>query len=235
MGYKITFAAENEETNQKLICSVVNPDDPSFEEIKGTVEQSEKSGVILESRNNVQPEVVYIKPEDGATINQDDVFFVTVTATAAEKFRKALSATFRIEINPYSISVEIEDSVGATYLTAKLKNYNSTEQDVWIIFDPKILRLDLTDKWYQQTNQKIIDGNATEAYRETQTIDGISYIKKLRFTMPRESLITMRFYKVSVGTVGVMHYPDYTYPVLDASGNVVSGGDCKIKLIVASD
>ena len=98
-----------------------------------------------------------------------------------------------IEVGSADISYEIIDAVNQPYLTVNITNSQSTGANVTLTYDPTVVLLDMTSRFYL---------NATA--NDTQQINNYSYLKSITSYVESLSTTTVRFYKNDSSQ-------DYTY------------------------
>ena len=86
---------------------------------------------------------------------------------------------------------------GRDYALLKLVNRSVSATQAILQFDPNVLRLDLNDEIYADSNKLVSV--------ETTTISGKQYIKKIVFNIEKECAKNVKFYKVDKSK-------NYTYP-----------------------
>lgn len=132
-------------------------------------------------------------------IEQNDIITIKIKASTQEPYKKEISCEVSLRIKQVLVnSYEIEDSANRNYLILKIVNPHDTGINVSLQFDPNIVKIDLNDETYI---------NRVENSGE---FDFNGYIKKFVFTMDKESIKNIKFYKVDMSK-------DYTYPSGDTT------------------
>lgn len=132
-------------------------------------------------------------------IEQNDIITIKIKASTQEPYKKEISCEISLRIQQVlANSYEIEDSANRNYLILKMVNAHNTAGNVSLQFDPNIVKIDLNDEAYI---------NRLENSEET---DLNGYVKKFIFTMDKESVKYIKFYKVDMSK-------DYTYPSGDTT------------------
>ena len=178
---------------------------------------SKEKGTIKEATHN---DFFTVTITPNTILNTNDRVWVEVTAKSTTAYEKTLQARFTLVVGKEKISYEIQDKVNNPYLNLRLTNtisyyqvqepflnYNTgdkiTEQQylaleenerqkcysaiVKLEFDPRNVLLDMT-------NQEYINSYDIE----TETIDGINYIKAFKFKIDAISSVNIKFYKVNI-------------------------------------
>lgn len=155
--------------------------------------------------------------------------YIKVTARTTEPFEKELSATFVFVVGHYGLSYKIEDEQGQPYLESVISNTddyyivrtafgthsvgdristaeysllsegeknNCTGVIIELSFDPNDLRLDMTNYYYQNKISETIEPLS----------DGYNYVNSFKFSIPPQTAIAIKFYKLDVTE-------NYTYPL----------------------
>ena len=137
-------------------------------------------------------------------MEKNDSVKIQVTASTSEPYQKTISCEFTIKAdtqgeNTYSI----EDAPNNEYAILKLTCPEDSSV-VTLVFDPTELRIDSNDEVYINR-----DASGTE----TITIDGKQYVKKIVFTIPKETTKYVKFYKVDKAQ-------NYSYPGVQATSPI---------------
>ena len=171
--------------------------------IEGTEGQTTANGTIY-ATTNTSTVTVLVNPltqkDEGETVK------LKVTARTEEPYQKEISCTYSLYIKlPEGNTYSIEDVAGRDYAILKLVNRSVSGIPAILEFDPNILRLDLNDEIYADSDKLISV--------ETTTISGKQYINTIVFEMEKESAKNVKFYKVDKSQ-------NYTYPGVGATSTI---------------
>ena len=176
LGYTVTCQpVESDGSDEKITCSIA-----------GTNGASTATGTILATTNTSRVTIL-VNPKPGVQISEGDTVSLIVTASTTEPYEKTISRKFSLRINlPDGNTYSIEDVAGRDYALLKLVNKSYTATQATLEFNPEILRLDLNDKIYTDTDNRVQLG--------TTTISENTYINKIVFNMAAESAKNVKFY-----------------------------------------
>lgn len=127
-------------------------------------------------------------------IQENEKITVKIKASTQEPYKKQISCEITLRVRQYTLnSYIIEDVPNRNYATLKIVNAQATGLPVTLEFDPDVVRIDLADEAFVNRTTGSEEKNAN------------GYIKKFIFTMDKESVRNIKFYKVDMSK-------DYTFP-----------------------
>ena len=208
------FTYESYGLGYNLTCTV---DDETKASVHIGSEFGESTEIsYIPNITNVKDIKLYLIPTEN--LKDGDTVKVTVTASTTVPYEKTISATFNVKVEEYSnVTYSIEDTSNSIYATLKLINTKSEENTITLDFDPNVIRIDVTNKHYEnrikaKDQTTVIKENVTETTvnadgEEVRTVVSVDveYVSSITFTMEPEDIATIRFYKKSAET-------NYTYP-----------------------
>lgn len=165
--------------------------------INSTAEPEGYAGVVNSKENiyattNETTIKIYIIPL--VTIAEGESVQIQISAKTNSPYEKTISCNIELTVQNQGNTFTIDDKENQSYALLKLKNLNETESEITLTFDPEILRIDMNDEIMQYAT---IEG--------TKTIDGGSFIKKIKFKLSKGSSKNIKFYKVDITK-------NYSYP-----------------------
>lgn len=107
---------------------------------------------------------------------------------------KEISADFTIKVTESNVSYSVEDEANRIYAILKLVNTKDTANNITLTFDPNLVVIDTSDDAYKNRTSQ-----------GSQTIDGVSYINSITFSLAAEQSKNIKFYKRN-------QTANYTYP-----------------------
>lgn len=185
LDYQITCTVP-EEYRDKIKCAVNSTQVP-----EGYAGSASDDGTIYCS-TNIDTAKIYVIPI--TTVSEGESVKIQISAKTQSPYQKTISCNIELQVQTQGNSFIIEDEENKSYALLKLTNSVEEETQITLEFDPEELRLDLNDEIYNE-----------QAYIETKTIDGGAFVKKITFTMPKESSKNIKFYKVDKSK-------NYSYP-----------------------
>ena len=189
LGYTVTCST----TSTKIRCTINSGDAGAPTTITGTIPAT----------TNTSRVTIFVTPI--ADIDDDEIVKIQVTASTSVPYQKTISSEFSLKAltqgyNTYSI----EDEPNRDYAILRLVGANTISTEVTVEIDPTKFRLDLNDEIYI---------NRDDTKTVITTSGGITYIKKIVFTIPAETTRYVKLYKVD-------KTKNYTYPGVQATSPV---------------
>ncbi len=149
---------------------------------------SKNTGTIIGKENNGVNEdyfTISINPAGASALSEGETAWVEITATSTAPYAQTLSGKLILEVGSSEISYEIMDAPNQPYLTVNITNSQSVGSNVTLQYDPHVVLLDMTDRFYLNGTQ-----NTTEQMNQYDYLNSItSYAESLSTT-------TVKFYKV---------------------------------------
>ncbi len=136
---------------------------------------------------------VVVSPAGNTALAEGESAWVYIETESTSPYKQKLMGKLIIEVGSADISYEIIDAVNQPYLTVNITNSQSTGANVTLAYDPTVVLLDMTSRFYL---------NATA--NDTQQINNYSYLKSITSYVESLSTTTVRFYKNDSSQ-------DYTY------------------------
>lgn len=157
----------------------------------------------ISKKNHTDRLIIYVIPI--AEISKNDEIEITITAETTQPYAKKISAIFKVTPSIGDSEFEIKDSVNSSYAELVLVNSKSSQSIIKLDFDPKLVRIDLNDEFFQPDN--LVNELSNNSKKEwTRTLDITNkYIKSVRFKLQPETSKKIKFYKIDKSI-------DYTYP-----------------------
>jgi len=132
-------------------------------------------------------------------IQKNETITVKIKASTQEPYKKEISCEVTLRVKQVTVnSYKIEDVANRNYATLELINAQSSGMPVTLEFDPDVVRVD--------TNSEVYINRVANS----EVTDSKGYVKKFTFTMDKEAVKNIKFYKVDMSK-------DYTYPLGEAS------------------
>ena len=158
-------------------------------------------GVIYAKANNTPNNVsrlkIVVTPKNPIQTNEN--VRVKIKASTQEPYKKEISAEVTLRIKQVTVnSYKIEDVANRNYAILELVNAQNSGMPVTLEFDPNVIRIDTNSEAY------------INRVADSEVKDSKGYIKKFTFTIDKEAVKNIKFYKVDMSK-------DYTYPSGDTS------------------
>lgn len=132
-------------------------------------------------------------------IKTDETITVKIKASTQEPYKKEISAEVTLRIQQVTVnSYKIEDVANRNYAMLELVNAQNSGMPVTLEFDPNVIRIDTNSKAY------------VNRVANSEVTDSKGYVKKFTFTIDKEAVKNIKFYKVDMSK-------NYTYPLGNAS------------------
>lgn len=155
-----------------------------------TATPSKSSGTINgtgeHSGNGVNEDyfIVDIDPV-GTALAEGSTAWVDVTVTSTEPYEQTLQGRLIVEVSSADISYEIIDAVNQPYLTVNITNSQSIGDDVTLNYNPNVVLLDMTSRFYINNTGKT-----------SQQVNGYAYLNSITSHVDLLSTTSVKFYKV---------------------------------------
>ena len=127
-------------------------------------------------------------------IQTNETVTVKIKASTQEPYKKEISAEVTLRIQQVTVnSYKIDDIVNRNYAMLELINAQNSSMPVTLEFNPDVIRIDTNSETY------------INRVANSEEKDSKGYIKKFTFTIDKEAVKNIKFYKVDISK-------DYTYP-----------------------
>ena len=149
---------------------------------------SKSSGTIVGSDNNGVNEdyfLININPVQGTTLGEGETAWVDVTVTSTSPYSQTLSGRLKLEVGSADVTYEIIDAVNQPYLTVNITNSQSVGANVTLHYNPQVLLLDMTDRFYI---------NASDS--TSQQLNNYTYLNSITSYVDSLSTTKVKFYKI---------------------------------------
>ena len=127
-------------------------------------------------------------------IQKDETITVKIKASTQEPYKKEISCEVTLRVKQVTVnSYKIEDVANRNYAMLELTNAQNSGMPVTLEFDPDVVRIDTNSEAYFNR----VEGS--------EVTNSKGYVKKFTFTIDKEAVKNIKFYKVDMSK-------DYTYP-----------------------